>query len=268
MSNELFNRKASFTFGLPGKLGKSFDGFRIKFKIIKTSDSSPNKSNIQIYNMTKETRALTEKKGLVFILKAGYETSEEKIFSGDVARAITELDGPDYVTTFEAGDGEKAFQTARLEKSFQEGSDIKDIFAEVIGSLGQTIKDVTSIKSQKINNGVTLSGLSRNHMNELAEKHGLEWSIQDGGVQVLEKNKSTKETAILLNSNTGLIGVPKKKEDGSIDVVSLLQPKIKPGRLIKIESNFLTGEYVCRKVTHVGDTHGQEWYSQIEAVKK
>lgn len=269
MSNDtLFNRQASFMFGLPGQLGKSYNGFRIKFKIIKTSDSKPNKSNVQIYNLSKESRTLAEKKGLVFLLSAGYETTQETLFSGDVARIITELDGPDYVTTFEAGDGEKAFQTARLEKSFQEGADVKDVFSEIISSLGKTIKDITSIKSQKLNNGIALTGLSRTHMDELTKRYGLEWSIQDGGIQVLEKNKSTKEVAIVLNSNSGLVGVPKKKEDGSIDLVSLLQPQIKPGRTIRVESRFVNGDFVCRKVTHTGDTHGQDWYSQIEAIAK
>jgi len=264
----LFNRKCSFLFGFPGQLGRQYTGLRIRFKIVKTSDSKPNKSNVQIFNLTKESRTLAEKKGLVFILNAGYETTEEVIFSGDVARVITELDGPDYVTTFESGDGEKAFQTARVEKSFQEGVDIKDVFTEIITSLGKTIKDISSIKSEKIVNGISLTGLSRTHMDDLTKRYGLEWSIQDGGIQVLEKNKSTKETAIVLNSNSGLVGVPKKKEDGSVDLVSLLQPQIRPGRTIRIESLFLSGDYVCRKVTHSGDTHGQDWYSQIEAVKK
>lgn len=269
MANDtLFNRKASFQFGLPGQLGKYYSGLRLRFKIIKTSDSKPNKSNVQVYNLTKETRTLAEKKGQVFILSAGYETTEEVLFSGDVARIITELDGPDYVTTFEAGDGEKAFQTARLEKSFQEGVDIKDVFNDLITSLGKTIKDISSVKSSKIVNGISLSGLSRTHMDELTNRYGLEWSIQDGGVQILESKKATKESAIFLSVDSGLIGVPKKKEDGSIDLVSLLQPQIRPGRIISLESKFITGQFVCRKVTHTGDTHGQDWYSQIEAIAK
>lgn len=269
MANDtLFNRKASFQFGLPGQLGRFYSGLRLRFKIIKTSDSKPNKSNVQVYNLTKETRTLAEKKGQVFILSAGYENTEEVLFSGDIARIITELDGPDYITTFEAGDGEKAFQTARIEKSFQENVDIKDVFSEVINSLGKSIKDVSAVKSSKIVNGISLSGLSRTHMDELTKRYGLEWSIQDGAVQITEALKSTKESAVLLSVNSGLIGVPKKKEDGSIDVVSLLQPQIRPGRIISIESKFLTGEFVCRKVTHSGDTHGQDWYSQIEAIAR
>lgn len=269
MANDLlFNRKASFTFGLPGQLGKIYSNLRIRFKIIKTSDSKPNKSNVQVFNLTKETRTLAEKKGQVFILSAGYETTEEVLFSGDVARIITELESSDYVTTFEAGDGEKAFQTARLDKSFQEGVDIKDVFSELITSLGKTVKDISSIKSSKIINGISLTGLSRTHLDDLTKRFGLEWSIQDGAVQILEKNKSTKESAIVLTVDSGLIGIPKRKEDGSIDIVSLLQPQIKPGRIIRLESKFISGDFVCRKVIHSGDTHGQDWYSQIEAIAK
>lgn len=275
-SDELFDRKASFVFGLEGKLGRSYSDLRIKFKIIKTSDSKPNKSNVMVYNLTKDSRTLAEKKGIVFLLSAGYNTTQELIFSGDVARTITELDGSDYITTFEAGDGEKAFQIARVEKSFQEGVDIKDVFKEVITSLGKTIKDISAVPSSKIVNGVSLTGLSRTHMDELTNRYGLEWSIQDGGIQVLKKKGSSKETAILLSPDTGLVGIPKKKVDGTplekeeglIELVSFLQPQIRPGRIINLQSQFIKGEFICRKVTHVGDTHGQDWYSQIEAIKR
>jgi len=268
MSNILFDRKASFTFGKPGSLGKSFTGLRLKFKIIKTSESAPNKSSVQIYNLSNETRGQAEKKDQVFILTAGFQTNEEVIFSGDVARVITELDGPDFVTTFEAGDGEKAYQSSRVDISFQQGANIKDVFNTLVSSFGKSIKDVSSIPSQNIINGISLTGLSRKHLDELTKKFGLEWSIQNDSIQILKKNKFTKEEAILLTPSTGLVGIPKKKEDGSLDLVSLLQPQIKPGRLIQVESRFVTGVFVCRKVTHSGDTHGTDWYSQIEAVAR
>lgn len=268
MSNEvLFDRKASFSFGFPGKLGRSYEGFRIRFKIIKTSESTPNKSNVQVYNLTRDSRALAEKKGQAFIISAGYQTTEEVLFSGDIARVITELEGPDYVTTFEAGDGEKSYREAKVDISFQEGVNLKDIFTQLATSLGKQIKDPSSIKSENIVNGMALSGLSRKHMDELTLRYGLEWSIQNGALQVLEKNKASKETAILLSVDSGLIGVPKKKDDGSIEVVSLLQPKIIPGRKIELDTKFISGTYRCQKVTQTGDTHGNDWYSQIEAIK-
>ncbi len=46
-----------------------------------------------------------------------------------MARAITDIEGPDYITTFESGDGEKAYSESKLDLSFKEGVNIKDVFS-------------------------------------------------------------------------------------------------------------------------------------------
>ena len=57
----------------------------------------------------------------------------------------------------------------------------------------------------------------------------------------------------------------KAKRTG-IEVTSLLNAGIRPGRRIQVLSKYLDAVYKVEKVTHAGDTHGGEWYSQVEAV--
>jgi hypothetical protein len=59
------------------------------------------------------------------------------------------------------------------------------------------------------------------------------------------------------------------KDKGTVTVLkirSLMQPSVKPGGLIRVESFSHTGQYRVVKVEHRGDTAGSDWYSDIEAV--
>lgn len=261
----LFDRRAIITFGVRGQPGKRLEGLRVKFDIEKTDESYPNKASISVYNLNPSSRAEVEKKGLALVLSAGYGIELEDIFNGDIARPITVLEGADYVTTFEVGDGEKSFQSSRVDVTYKEGTSMKDVFIGIATSLGQTIKDLSHVGPEKILNGLSLSGLSRTHLDELTAKNGLEWSIQDNALQIIKKGGSTNEQAVFLSPNTGLVGIPKKKAEG-IEFTSLLMPKLRPGRKVMIESKFISGVFRCEKVTHKGDTHDKDWITLVEAV--
>lgn len=261
----LFDRKAVVTFGVRGQVGKRFEGLRVKFEIEKTDEAYPNKASISVYNLNPSSRAEVEKKGLALVLSVGYGLELEDIFNGDIARPITSLEGSDYITTFEVGDGEAAYQSSRVDVTFKEGTAMKDIFQGLATSLGQTIKDFSQVGPEKILNGLTLSGLSRTHLDELTEKNGLEWSIQDNALQIIKKGGSTNEEAVFLSSETGLVGIPKKKAEG-IEFTSLLMPKIRPGRKVFIQSKFISGLFRCGKVTHSGDNYDSKWLTTVEAV--
>jgi len=61
-----------------------------------------------------------------------------------------------------------------------------------------------------------------------------------------------------------LIGAPQRQKNG-LELVSLLRPEIKPGRLVKVQSRGIDGFYKCTQVTHAGDFRGNDWYTSINA---
>ena len=86
---------------------------------------------------------------------------------------------------------------------------------------------------------------------------------------------------VTLNPQSGLIGSPTQTIDG-LTVNSLLNPNIRPGAAIHVETGLVNtasivtpltaqdymptldvdGRYKAYSVTHVGDTRGQEWYTE------
>lgn len=268
--NLLYNRYVSVAFGFPGEQFTQVDNLRVKFVVEKTSQAAPNKAKIEVYNLSKDSRSLAERGSrtspVVLRLVAGYGSNAKVLFVGDIAWVISETSGPDIITTFEIGDGEAAYQLANINKSYEEGVSLKDVFGDVINSFGKAVKDLRELKVEKVLNGLTLSGKSRDVMDDLTAKQGLEWSIQNDAVQITRQGGATPEQAILLTSKTGLIGIPKKKKkELGITVTSLLQPDLTPGRRIVVESRDINGAYRVRRVVHKGDNFATDWYSDVEA---
>lgn len=292
---ELFNRAVQVTFGPKDSAGRQVRGLRVVFSVEKSLEKQPNPAKIQIYNMSEESRAIAEDKKSAVILEAGYgrwitdtvSRSEKfqgdlrKLFIGDVAKVKTEKQGADIITTIEAGDGENAYNYANMDASFAAGTRVSQVLDGIVSSFGLTKGNLLGLNLQdQFQQGLTLSGLTRDHLSLLTNRQGLEWSIQDDQLQILPPATSTTQEAVLLNKATGLIGSPFKtkivnqdlitKKDGKeaaagTQATSLLNAEIRPGRLIKLESDFVNGVFKVTKVTHAGDTHSQQFYSQLEA---
>lgn len=278
----LYGRIAQVIVGPPNQIGRLITDLKISFKVEKTSESNPNTMTVSIYNLSKDTRAICQRKGNAIILRCGYEGNIPLIFSGDIAKCTIDKQGPDIVTIVEAGDGEISFGTSNIDASFAPGATVQSVFNQVVGSFGTGLGPILGVPDQKINNGITLSGDSKKVMDDLTQKHGLEWSIQDGQVQVQKKNQPVFGTAVLLNSETGLIGSPKNvkilkastdplldpalSKDAGVQFKSLLNPKLKPGQLVKLDSVNVKGLFTVRKVTHSGDTYASSWESDCEAI--
>lgn len=277
----LYNRVIKLVVGPPGQFGKEIENLRMNFKVEKTSEANPNIGSIEIYNLSRKTLAIIEKKNSAMVLKAGYENNMTLVFSGDIAKATTDKKGPDLVTKVECGDGEATYQNADFSQSFAPGSTVSKVLNDVVGSFNATAGEIIGVKQDVFQNGITLMGSSRDHMDQLTKKQDLEWSIQDGAVTVLPRGGASKKPAVLLNSDTGLIGTPTRitilksstdpllgegNQEAGVKFKSLMNPLLKPGQLVKLDSFNVNGIFTVRKVTHSGDNWGNMWESEVEAI--
>ena len=269
-----FDRYAAVTLG-----GRSsgravrYEGLRVVFQVEKSSESNANTAKVSVFNLSVEGRALAEEEKAFLLLEAGYRGRFGQLFVGDITRAYISRQGPDWVTTVECGDGSRALRSTHIDKSYAPGTDYADIFKDVVrsfvdqGKVG--IGSMLGVKSEKAQTGLSLSGNSKAVLDDLTEKQGLEWSIQDETVQVLPKNAHIGRQAVLLTPDTGLIGSPIRREvDGGagVEFRTLLIPALLPGRMTKIESRQINGFFKLRQVNFSGDTHGQSWYADGKAV--
>lgn len=249
------------------------ENLRVSFKVSKSLGKEPNTAEVSITNLAGSTRAELQGKGHKLILEAGYEDTISRIFSGDVRTLDHTKTGADWITKATCGDGERAYQFARISESFAGGTRIADVVKACAKALGLELGNVNvvGLASDQFVNGYSAHGNAARELDRALRPLGLSWSIQDGRLQILREEEANAGTAIEISKDSGLIGSPEfgspaeKGKPSILKVKSLLQPEIKPGGKFVLTSRAHSGTFKASKVEHSGDTAGGDWYTSIEA---
>lgn len=250
------------------------EGLRVTFKITRDAKPQPNTGEFTIFNLSESSRAELQGKGFRVILQAGYGDQVAQIFSGDVRAFAHSHEGPDWITSVQAGDGERAYARARVSQSWRPGVQVRDVVAGTIKALqvdpGNALKRAQELAGE-FSSGYVQHANASLELSRLLEPFDLGWSIQDGRLEILGPGEVLPDAPPLVSPDTGLIGSPtvaaptKRGDPFTLKVKSLLMPGMRPGRSFTLSSATRSGTFRAVKVTHTGDTHGGEWYTEIEA---
>lgn len=249
---------------------------RITFAIDRDAKPEPNKASINVYNLSEKNRlTLGQLQTAAVLLEAGYEDGYQTLFLGNLRTSTTREEGPDLVTVIESGDGEVPFRTSRVALSLKKGATTDQALRDVAKALGvlegNLNEAVTAIKSRfggggnVFPSGTVLTGSAAREMTNLTRSLGLTWSVQNGKLQIQERGKALASSAVLLSAATGMIGTPSIDQKGILTVTSLLNPEIFPGRLLVLDAERLKGNYLITECHDTGDTHGNDWHTEIKA---
>lgn len=268
---------------------------RIEFDIQKNTDSEPNESSIKIYNLSPTTRNLVEKPDMRCVFYAGYEEEIEPLLlcSGDIAYAYSYLDGSDWVTELAVLDGLIEIRDTTISIGYSAGVSSTEILNAIAGKMGVTLVAPNSLNERKWQNGFSFYGAARTALDKVVSGSGLEWSVQNGELQIVNKDNLTKRQGVVLAYDTGLIGFPertreaaraKKADEEEVkkakkrnftlsnqakdgwNVKSLLLPQINPADKVKLESRTVEGWFRADKVRHYGDSHNGDWITELHLV--
>lgn len=286
----LFNRAYAVNLGPPkqttalqyGTIGTNPAPLRVKFEVEKTIfGASPNHTKLELYNLSTESRSAI-KKGYLVELLAGYSTLKNKspligtIFTGNVFMAKSDRSGPEIITTLECLDGGSSITYATLDKSYGPGATLVQILTDIATAMSVTTDSnpagmnagvAVGIPNQIYNNGFICKGPCKDSLNNLLQPQGLEWSIQNGNLNIIPKTAYDGNTAEVVSMETGMIGVPSLNEY-FVQFTSLLNPRLAPGALVQLISTntLLNGYYKIRKAKYTGDSHENNWQVACEAV--
>ena len=273
----LYDRRATVTVGTI-----EFSSLDFAFRIEKSLKPEPNTCELEIFNLSEdhvaELELLAPKtgkaaiKGIPCKIEAGYKDSVSQLWLGDLRTVETIIDGPDWLTRLSSGDGEKAWQNARLHVSYGPKTPVETALRAIAralgvgeGNLGKVVSRLKIAGSALFPAGCVISGSCSRELLEIARSADLEVSIQDGALQFLDRGKALAGTAIRLAPETGMIEAPTVDNEGVLTVKTLMIPDLKPGALIVVEGRRVKGNFRARKCTWSGDTSGQDWTITTEA---
>lgn len=289
-------RKCKVRVGTQGS-GFVVDGLRVQFEVTKTIYRTPNVASVKIYNLTPDNAKTLQDEFTDIAIVAGYEKQEHLLFQGNIRFSYLYRDGNDWVSEIEAGDGDKDFANTKV--SFTLAKDSTDAIAieKIVGCMSSTEMGRVhgkNISKERIR-GAVYCGNARDYLDKIARTNDAHWSIQDGKVVLIPVDSVLPGEAILISSETGLLGAPEVNDKG-ITITSMLDPRIVPNGKLWLMNNDVKlahmpplqtgqqrklkgpkktirldpdGVYKVFSVKHTGDTRGgsgSPWKSECRCV--
>lgn len=252
--------------------GIEITDLRVVFDIDRDLSKHPNRCDIKIYNLAKDSRTAMETKPLAVELYAGYGNELKLMFTGDVLFAMSKQEGPNWETMLQVGDGLRAFAKSRVNKSYKAGTTHKQVLKDIAKAMGETLPENIGQASDldaPFASGMVVHGPARLELDRILSKYGYEWSFQNGHLQILKEEDSRNDTQVV-SEETGMIGTPefgdppKSGKPPRLRIKSLLFPNLTPGGKVLVRSRTLNKLCKVVKVKHNGDSEGQDWVTEIE----
>jgi len=279
---ELFGRRWRVQIG-----GFETTDVDIAFKIERTIAARPGHLELTLYNLTADHRheilkaprrqyfgsALGERRpGTLVELSAGYADERPVIFRGDLRRARQTREAPEWMVTVEAGDGGFALRNARIARAFAADTALADVVTALADAMGVNEGNARDAVAEAelgrvgalFPEGHVAHGPAADALTSLCRSAGLEWSVQNGVLQILRRGQALQRSAIVVSASTGMVGSPERTSRRKAKVKTLLIPGLQPGALVELSSAVINGTYRVGHMSIAGDTRGGDWYAELD----
>lgn len=271
--------------------GKALDvsNLRCTFRIERTGYQAINFAEISIYNLTGTTEAGIIKEGMRVIVNAGYEDGQYgKIFDGDIFQPLRDRENNlDYKLTLHCIDGDSLLNNRIVKFTVNAGINQRQMLDQIAAYAytPEQIGHITEDMSDKIlPRGKVFFGEPKKYFRQIAQDNNAQFYANDGQLHISKLTDVPAGEALVISPTNGLIGVPQQVDYG-VSFRCLLNPIIKvtnPAMLVKLDNSIIReqklqygqlptildqdGVYKVAKVVHIGDTRGNDWYTEVTGI--
>lgn len=285
-SSTLFRRVVNVTVGpktdgastaltaVESSLGLDVSELDCTFKAKKNLKPEPNTCELKIFNLSQDSRSLLQtSKKLVVRLDAGYVGQVAQLYLGEVLRAQSYRSEADIITEISTNDSKKDLQTGKIALSIGPKVPAQVALTALARAMKVGVGNVPVKAAQLASQGKTffgpgsaLFGYASDALTDICKSADWEWSIQDGVIQILDRGKALEGLAVLLSSDSGLVGSPTIDHKGIVTAKALIQPDLRPGHKVTFDTmNFKASQgYRIQECEYSGDTAGTEWYASLK----
>lgn len=203
-------------------------------------------------------------------LHAGYgQPPVDVLFDGESQRIRHKWDDQDIETALICADGAVGIREAPLEKSYMPNTPVVDVVVDLFNAMGIAVTpfDQTTIlgaftRAGRTNMtfpyGFNANGRALAQVQQILEYTDIAWTVLNGELVLLSPDMTLPDAPIEISVETGLVGSPVQREDGSWEVVTTLNGRITPGRQITVDSREMKGLFRVVEADHSVDTWGDD----------
>ncbi|CAI1548269.1 Uncharacterised protein [Serratia liquefaciens] len=293
-------RKCSLIVANDAGEGLELSDLKINFNISRPDISYPATGMFKIYNLSRNTASRIRQNEFTQIkFIAGYQDNFGLIFSGQTQYSYGGRENPtDTYSVIQAADSDQAHNFAVMNTTLAAGYTQQDVHAALMKPIG--VYDIVAgavpeFATTKAPRGKPMFGMHRDEVSNLAAQCKATWRYENGRLQMVPENAYLAE-AIVLNAQTGLIGMPEQTINGGINVKCLINPNIQLDTLIRLDNKSINlvglsnqeiatgstagaslqqpavldmdGDYIVKNIAYYGDTRGNAWYQDMICIAK
>lgn len=241
---EQYLRKVSLVASAGGQ-GIDLSQMHIQFRVLAPDAGVPPRAFIRVWNLKPETADRIRKEFDTVELQAGY-SEPGVIFKGTIVQTKRGAENAiDRYLEIIASDLDEFRNYTLINKTLAAGSSQKDQLDAV--TKGQQLGSVDIVNSGVLPRGKVLFGIGRLQMDRIAKNTETSWFSQNGQINLVRRTGYLPDEIVVLNSNTGMIGVPEATNEG-VEVRCLLNPRIRVGCRVQIDNASITNTQVNRNV--------------------
>lgn len=230
------------------------------------NDPVPNESEIKIWNLSYETIGYFNR-GAIVSVNAGYVGDVGLLMKGFIAKASTQFDGVDRITTIYVVDSDDFTKREVKDIAYQEGVLASYILRQMAAQLGLPIAVFQLNQDFRYEEGYTASGEVTKIISDVAADCGT--SAYVNKQQLYIRNlRFGADDVFLLSPNTGLIGSPEpfiEDDFSGYRLSSQLQYRITTASVIDVKSKMFEGRVHARSGSHSFSRSG-DFKTEVEAI--
>jgi len=251
------------------------DNFRIKFQVNKPWLSS----NATVYNLGPSLRNALHTQKAQMVIRAGWQNfGMIDIFKGSLLASFNTRQGADIVTELIGYSGWYSKAMAIKPVQFASGVAVSEMVRVLASTLEGIIVDEKNIDIEKCftgSRGKSFPGLVSESLDELSRTYGFTWWVDMTVFHALSHDKHLFDpNPPVISGKNGylmraepVLSSPIPARTG-VHVSSLFQPFVNFKSKFILDSAInldLNGDYVAHTVSHTGDTHSNQWNTELQS---
>lgn len=249
--------------------GKSwlFPDVKITFNIPFSANSSGNTGLVSLYNLTEESINLFERDNPILI-ESGYVDDMGTILSANIETVKTQWNEPEKILKVTVGDATDTWLNQQINKSWKAGISAREVITDIINIIGLELAEFEVPNNVTFKKGKNFSTTGKRALEEMAVETGAKLHVIRGRIHFTAPPSGVK-TAIVLNSDTGLVSSPEpvsERENQGYTVKTLLNYHIKTDTILKLESSTANGLYRVDSGRYISDFSNHICVLEVSAV--
>lgn len=261
----------------------SLDQLAYEFEVPFEDSEQLMTAKVKIYNLAQATRSSLQRNHPV-ILNAGYEGDIGVIFVGTIATCKSTHQGLEWITEITATEAMDAWLSKKVSKTYQAGIDSQGIIKDLLNIFGIEVTRMELAANKKYPRGRVCSGPVRDILKSIVTSDCKSIFMVRHGQIVIHKPTVGLNLGVLLTRQTGLLltnnqvqdkneitapqdtqkTMEQKSDEGKyITRECLLNYRIGPGDIVRIQDSTLNGNYIVKRGGHTGSRRG-DWKTKIE----